>query len=441
MNASRLSLRNRLLLTVLLPVSLVLALLAGVLLVRGERMTENAIAQRGLAIVSFLAPAAEYGVISGNADILDSVLGALHSQQDVVAAVLYDREGSVIAQRGGPLMFDASQVRAVGAAMCVDQGPGRKVFAAPVLSVPLIVDELRAAPDSDAAPVGWAYVQIDTGAHEAEWRATQLAIIALALATLLMTAVLAVRLANSVGEPVARLVDAVEQMAAGELDVQVADQAGSEELRALQRGFNSMARSIANAHQTLQVRIDEATEQLAHQALHDPLTALPNRRAFERVLEETVAASRRAGDRGALCFIDLDHFKVVNDSAGHAAGDALLRAVADLIRQRLRAEDFVCRIGGDEFAMILRGCSSEAVQRIAEGMCKAVADLRFEWAGREFRIGASIGFVMIDGRTTSVADVLREADHACYVVKRAGRGRVSEYKASGAVESGAPPAG
>ena len=430
MNRSRLSLRNRLLLTVLLPVSLLIALLVGVSLVRGERMSESALAERGLAIVSFLAPAAEYGVISGNSDILDSVLGALHTQKDVVAAVLYDRDATILAQRGEALMLDMAQVRAVNGALSLQQGLGRKGFAAPVMSMALVVDDLHVPTVADGGavtPVGWVYVEIDTAGHEAERREAQSMTIGFALLTLLITAALAVRLADSVGEPVARLVDAVRRMAAGDLEVQVPDTTGGEELHALQSGFNSMARSIANAHKTLQARIDEATEQLAHQALHDPLTALPNRRAFERVLEETVAASRRAADRSALCFVDLDHFKRVNDSAGHAAGDALLRAVADLLRQRLRTEDFVCRIGGDEFALILRSCSRDDAFRIAEGICTAVADLCFEWEGREFRIGASIGFVMIDRRVVTVAEVLHEADHACYVVKRDGRGRVAEY--------------
>ena len=111
MKPSRLSLRNRLLLTVLLPVALLLAALVGASIVRGERMTERAIAERGLAIVSFLAPAAEYGVISGSSDIIDNVLGALRSQGDVAAAVLYDRDGGLLAQRGEPRILDVAQVR------------------------------------------------------------------------------------------------------------------------------------------------------------------------------------------------------------------------------------------------------------------------------------------------------------------------------------------
>ena len=108
MKSARLSLRTRLLLTVLLPVSLLLAVVAGVSVVRGDRMTASAIAERGLAIVSFLAPAAEYGVISGNAGILGDVLAALRAQKDVVAATLYDREGNVLAQGGSPRLLDAA---------------------------------------------------------------------------------------------------------------------------------------------------------------------------------------------------------------------------------------------------------------------------------------------------------------------------------------------
>ncbi|MDD3674007.1 MAG: diguanylate cyclase [Thauera propionica] len=428
MNPARLPLRHRLLLTVLLPVTLLVAAMAGLFLHRGERMTQDAIVERGVAIVSFFAPAAEYGVISGNPGILDGLLQALVTQPDVVAVAVYERGGELIASHGEARLLEPARVKSVRQPSRLEQRDGRKGFAAPVMSVPLVVDEIGVQEAAGVpGPVGWVYVELDTSELDAEWRSTMLTTLGLALVTLLFAALLATRLANQVGRPVARLVDAVRRMAAGDLDVQVPDHAGSEELRELQLGFNSMARSIGSAHKLMQAKIDEATARLAHQALHDPLTALPNRRAFEQALEEMVAASRRADDRGALCFIDLDHFKAVNDTAGHAAGDALLRTVADLIRQRLRAEDIVCRIGGDEFAMILRGCTSADAYRIADGLCEAVRELRFMWEGREFRIGASIGFAIIDGTMESVAEVLHAADHACYAVKREGRGRVMEY--------------
>lgn len=437
MSGDRRTLRVRLLLTVLLPVMLLSVAMTGVSLFRGARVADGEIAERGLAIVRFLAPAAEYGVISGSRGSLDGLMQALQAQSDVAAAVLYDRGGEELARMGEPVLEDAAEARSASAAVHLWRRGQRAAFAAPVMSVPVEVDEFAGAESVLAPlPVGWVYVELDTRAYDARWRATVLTAIGLATGAVVLAMLLAIRLANVVGAPVARLVDAVQRMARGDLDVQVSGRAGSEELYTLQQGFNSMARSIANAHKTLQARIEQATARLAHQALHDPLTALPNRRAFEQALEKMLAASHRAGDRGALCFMDLDHFKPVNDTGGHAAGDALLRVVADLIRSRLRSGDIVCRVGGDEFALILHGCTADDAGRIADDLCAAVRDLRFEWEGREYRIGASIGFAMIDGSMDSVADIVRAADQACYTVKREGRGRARAWQPA---DAAAPP--
>ena len=439
MSTDRISLRARLLLTVLLPVLLLSAAMTGLSLFRGARMEDREIAERGLAIVSFLAPAAEYGVISGSRGSLDGLIQALQVQNDVAAAVLYDLSGHELARLGAPVLADDGRTRQAKEAVRLGRQGRRVAFAAPVMSMPVAVDEFAGGRAALAPfPVGWVYVEIDTRAYDARWRTTVMTTVGLAVGALVLAMLLAIRLANAVGEPVARLVEAVRRMARGELDVQVSGRAGSEELQTLEDGFNSMARAIANAHKTLQARIEQATARLSHQALHDPLTSLPNRRAFEQALEELLSASRRAGDHGALCFMDLDHFKPVNDTGGHAAGDALLRVVADLIRSHLRNEDTVCRIGGDEFALILRGCTPADVARIASGLCAAVRDLRFEWEGREYRIGASIGFAMIDGVLGSVAELVRAADHACYMVKREGRGRAMAYRPE---DFGAPPPG
>jgi len=430
MNVDRLKLRSRLLLTAMLPVLLLSIALTGVSLFRDAQVADREITERGLAIVSFLAPAAEYGVISGSGGSTEGLIQALQAQPDVAAAVLYDRSGGEIASLGEPALLDGMAVRSTLEARRLGRDGARVGFAAPVMSAPVAVDEFAdGEPVLAPLPVGWVYVELDTSPYDARWRMTILTTLGLAGGALALALLLAVRLASAVGAPVARLAAAVQRMAAGDLEVQVTGRAGSEELRALEDGFNSMARAITNAHKTLQARIEQATARLAHQALHDPLTALPNRRAFEIALEELLAASRRAGDRGALCFMDLDHFKPVNDTGGHAAGDALLREVADLIRLRLRTEDTVCRIGGDEFALILRGCTSEDAARIANDLCQAVSELRFQWEGREYRIGASIGFAMIDGSIDNVSQIVHAADHACYTVKREGRGRALEYRA------------
>ncbi|MCB1946944.1 MAG: GGDEF domain-containing protein, partial [Thauera sp.] len=122
-----------------------------------------------------------------------------------------------------------------------------------------------------------------------------------------------------------------------------------------------------------------------------------------------------------------DHFKAVNDSCGHAAGDKLLGELGVLLKGRLRAEDEVFRIGGDEFAAILRGCGSEDARRIAEGLCTAIAAHAFECEGRTFRVGASIGVARMDPELQEVDALMIAADQACYAAKHGGRGHVVEY--------------
>jgi diguanylate cyclase (GGDEF)-like protein/PAS domain S-box-containing protein len=168
-------------------------------------------------------------------------------------------------------------------------------------------------------------------------------------------------------------------------------------------------------------------KQLAHTAVHDALTGLSNRLAFERALITVVDEARHELRTHALCFIDLDFFKPVNDTAGHAAGDALLCKVAEIIRQSCRRQDFAARIGGDEFALLLADCPASAARRVAQKLVDDIAALEFTWDERVYRIGASVGITAISGRAASPADVLGEADSACYVAKANGRGRVALY--------------
>jgi diguanylate cyclase (GGDEF)-like protein/PAS domain S-box-containing protein len=164
-------------------------------------------------------------------------------------------------------------------------------------------------------------------------------------------------------------------------------------------------------------------KKLAHSANHDPLTDLPNRAAFERSLSEAVEEAQAGQRVHALCFIDLDHFKPVNDTAGHAAGDALLRKVAQVIRRSCREGDVAARIGGDEFALLLLDCSAENAVAAAEKIVRVIAGLRFAWQGRTYRIGASIGVTAI-GAASESPEPIAEADTACYEAKARGRGQV-----------------
>jgi len=164
----------------------------------------------------------------------------------------------------------------------------------------------------------------------------------------------------------------------------------------------------------------EAQRQLAHSANHDGLTGLPNRSAFGRALSE--AASRSAnGQSSVLCFIDLDRFKPVNDKAGHAAGDELLKRVASAIRASCRSNDLAARLGGDEFVVLLRDCPIAEAEQIAAHLVQAVSAIDFEWNGENYSIGASAGVTGVRG---TADEALARADAACYAAKARGRGRV-----------------
>ncbi len=181
------------------------------------------------------------------------------------------------------------------------------------------------------------------------------------------------------------------------------------------RGYRGTLRDVT-AQQAL-------TERLAHQAAHDQLTELINRREFEHRLERAVASAEPAKPHVLLC-MDLDRFKVINDSCGHAAGDAVLRDVAALIRARLRSRDSCGRLGGDEFAVLMEQCPLEAALVVAEALRAGIANYRFEWSGQSFSLGMSIGVVAFNGACDDPARLLSAADAACYAAKAAGRNRI-----------------
>ena len=166
---------------------------------------------------------------------------------------------------------------------------------------------------------------------------------------------------------------------------------------------------------------------LSWQATHDALTGLANRREFEFRLEQALLNLTRQPGRHALMFLDLDQFKLVNDTCGHAAGDELLRHICALLQSGLREGDTLARLGGDEFGILLENCSPESSERIAEILRQTVQNLHFVWKGRPFVTTVSIGVVHVAQNPTTLESLLRAADMACYMAKEKGRNRVQLY--------------
>lgn len=178
-------------------------------------------------------------------------------------------------------------------------------------------------------------------------------------------------------------------------------------------------RDVTEAHQR--------QKKIAHSALHDALTGLPNRSAFIARVNDAITQVRQERRTHALCFIDLDYFKQVNDRAGHAAGDALLKETAKIIALNCSKKDVPARLGGDEFALLIRDCELAEAQATAERIIAAISRMEFRWELDLFRIGASIGATMIAEGAPELSEILHQADKACYAAKEQGRNRVCVY--------------
>lgn len=170
--------------------------------------------------------------------------------------------------------------------------------------------------------------------------------------------------------------------------------------------------------------------ELVYEATHDPMTGLINRREFERRLQLALEEARAQDCDHALCYLDLDFFKTVNDTCGHLAGDELLKRLSFTLRHRGRREDVLARVGGDEFALLLKGCTLEKAEAIAEELRRGLRDFRFIWEDKSIEIGASIGVVRIGADSGDINDVLRAADVACRVAKEEGRNCIHVFRAN-----------
>jgi diguanylate cyclase (GGDEF)-like protein len=175
-------------------------------------------------------------------------------------------------------------------------------------------------------------------------------------------------------------------------------------------------------------KLHTLTKQLTFQASHDSLTGLINRKEFEYRVKQAINSAQKDGKSHALCYVDLDQFKIVNDTCGHHAGDELLIQLTAQLKDALRESDTLARLGGDEFGVLLVGCPLDRAKQVAENIRSLVEKFRFIWEDRVFRVGASIGLVAVTPKTHGLIELLSAADSACYVAKENGRNQVHVYR-------------
>jgi diguanylate cyclase (GGDEF)-like protein/PAS domain S-box-containing protein len=190
-------------------------------------------------------------------------------------------------------------------------------------------------------------------------------------------------------------------------------------------GAGKVAGGVLVFHDVSESR--ELNRRLSYHASHDLLTGLVNRREFENRLERALKSAKARESSYALCYLDIDQFKIINDTCGHSAGDALLGQVGALLKSKVRWRDTLSRLGGDEFGILLESCSLDEAMRTAETVREAVRNFRFTWEDRVFRLGASVGVVPITADNEDVASILSAADSACAAAKEGGRNRVHSF--------------
>jgi diguanylate cyclase (GGDEF)-like protein/PAS domain S-box-containing protein len=171
----------------------------------------------------------------------------------------------------------------------------------------------------------------------------------------------------------------------------------------------------------------QVEKKLSYQATHDVLTGLVNRREFESRAERILDTIRQDNVEHALCFMDLDQFKVVNDTCGHMAGDEMLRQITSVLQNVVRKRDTLARLGGDEFGVLMEHCSLDDAHRVAISLQKAIQEYQFSWEEQTFKAGVSIGLVPISATTSNLTQLLKDADAACYMAKELGRNRIHVY--------------
>ncbi|PKO71444.1 MAG: GGDEF domain-containing protein, partial [Betaproteobacteria bacterium HGW-Betaproteobacteria-17] len=396
---------------------------------------DESLRTRAAAIARQLAPAAEYGVASGNIEVLQTLLEKVAIEADVRGVAVFADNGQVLSQVGLGAWAEPAQGGLPTDRLHQIEYQDRLVYYAPITRTEVVVDdfslvdERAAQPGSQTRLLGWVGLDVSRNATIKSQRDAILRSLAILLAGLGVSLYLAWRIGRQITRPILALTHTVSRIGEGHLDERVA-QTGQAELGSLQRGVNHMAAHLQSMQDQMQEKIDQATARLVYQASHDALTGLINRREFEQRLERTLLSALQQDREHALCYMDLDQFKVINDSCGHAAGDELLRQLALLLKGNLRERDTLARLGGDEFALLLENCSIPDALAVADTFRAEVQRFRFKWGDRIFNVGMSAGMVAINRDSGTAASLLSAADAACYVAKDRGRNQIHVYESS-----------
>ena len=389
---------------------------------------DQSLEDRGRVIASQLAPAAEYGVISGNNQGLQRLTQqALSNEQDLRTAMVVNKQGFTLALSGRELPKEliTQNLKEGYREIPLDNGI---IFTYPIYRSLVEIDdftnlssqEIELKKSYKPEQIGQVYVELSNQTLQNIKQGLMAKIFLTAIFGLLLSGLLAWRLGRHITKPIQEIAQAVHRIGEGVFSQTIVENS-SGELKTLQKGFNSMSSSLKHAYDSMQDKINDATSMLRHQAQHDDLTGLINRREFEVRLERCLKSVHEHNAQHVFCYLDLDQFKLVNDTCGHSAGDELLKQISVLLANKMRERDTLARLGGDEFGLLLENCTLGDANQINNALLKVIRDYRFIHEDKIFNVGVSIGIVVINSSFESVSDVIHAADSACYSAKSAGR--------------------
>jgi diguanylate cyclase (GGDEF)-like protein len=423
-----LGIKSRVIFLGTIPALLFAIILAGYAISNVFGVLNQSLLDRGRIIASQLAPAAEYGVISGNSMILQKIVQqVLTAEQEVRTVLVLNSKGQVLALSGPELPIELIDKikQQNNQELRLDRGI---IFTSPIYRSLVEIDDFgnanenleNAKKTTAQQEIGRVYVELSKQTLKSLKLDLITKIFLIGLFGLLLSTLIAWQLGRNITKPIQEIAHAVNKLGEG-VFAQTIVENSSGELKTLQKGFNSMSTSLKQAYDSMQDKINDATVMLRYQAQHDDLTGLINRREFEVRLDRSLKSVHENGTQHVFCYLDLDQFKLVNDTCGHAAGDELLRQISVLLANRMRDRDTLARLGGDEFGLLLENCSLVDANQITNALLKLVRDYRFIYEDKIFNVGVSIGLVVINVSFESVSDIIHAADSACYSAKEAGR--------------------
>jgi diguanylate cyclase (GGDEF)-like protein len=422
-----LGIKSRVIFLGTIPALLFAMILAGYAISNVFGVLNKSLHDRGRIIASQLAPAAEYGVLSGNTHVLQKLVqDALSNEHELKTVLVLDNQGEVLALNGRAFpkeILDKIRKEKLQEIKMIEG----VIFTYPVYRTQLEVEDFKTDHNNTVGDkekkqqeIGHVYVELSNVTLQNLKRDLVSKLLLIGLFGLALSTLIAYWIGRNITKPIQEIAYAVDKLGEGTYTQTIIENS-SGELKILQRGFNSMSNSLKQAYDVMQEKVNDATAMLRFQAAHDDLTGLINRREFESRLERSLQGAIDNGAQHVFCYLDLDQFKLVNDTSGHTAGDELLKQISLLLANRTRDKDTLARLGGDEFGLLLENCSLVDANQITNSLLKLVRDYRFIFEDKIFNVGVSIGIVVINDSFQDVSSIIHAADSACYSAKKAGR--------------------